>query len=162
MKLKICLLESVVHDCLNPMLWGGVFSELLFNKFLRVLYIAVWLRVKERDSELSFYIEENTCVIKLANSRASRNKMEKWDQNQAPSSLVLTMSGRFTKIINTYANAINWTFFLHLTTLSFFLFSSLDDLLSDPTNLIWGDDWSHSLHRQSPIWSFPEFSSAVK
>ena len=27
---------------------------------------------------------------------------------------------------------------------------------------IWGDDWSHSLHRRSPSWSFPEFSSAVR
>ena len=27
---------------------------------------------------------------------------------------------------------------------------------------IWGDDWSQSLHRRSPSWGFPGFSSAVR
>ena len=27
---------------------------------------------------------------------------------------------------------------------------------------IWWDDWTHSLHRRSPSWGFPEFFSAVR
>ena len=46
---------------------------------------------------------------------------------------------------------------------------SLPDELYDPTDVIWrqetpiwGDDWSHSLHRRSPSSDFPRFSSAVR
>ena len=54
-------------------LLGGVFSELLFNRFIRVLCITMWLRAKETtlgryseeyvEMEQSPHNGDNECVI---------------------------------------------------------------------------------------------------
>ena len=39
-KLKMCLLESAVYalyDCLNPIFFGGIFTELFFVQFFQVM-----------------------------------------------------------------------------------------------------------------------------
>ena len=62
-----------------------------------------------------------------------------------------------------YTDLLKPTYQLFNEHLSFFPFLSLSDMLCDPTDLIWGDDWPHSpFIRQSPSWGFLGFSSAVR
>ena len=48
-----------------------------------------------------------------------------------------------------------------LEPIPFFLFSSLPNVLCNPTYVIWSDNWSHSLY-YSPSWGFLWVFSAVR
>ena len=51
LKLKMCSLEKSVyalHEFLNPKLLDDVLPELLFNHFLRVLYMSISQRAKKK------------------------------------------------------------------------------------------------------------------